>query len=97
MKMFRGLPLKMAPDHGDDHDDDNELMLMIVVMVVLKVRNSMSGTNYLTVPPDGSDVHTVCTYSTTFPLDGSDESSTVPTDGSDDLLNRSPLMGRTTY
>jgi len=58
--MFRGLPLKMAPDHGDDHDDDNELMLMIVVMVVLNVRNSMSGTNYLTVPPDGTEVHRVC-------------------------------------
>ncbi len=43
--MFRGLPLQMAPDHGDDHDDDNELMLMIVVMVVLNVRNGMSGTN----------------------------------------------------
>ena len=53
--------------HDDDHDDD-ELMMMIMVMVVLNVRNVMSGTNYLTVPPDGSD----------------------------DLLNRSPLMGRTT-
>ena len=31
------------------------------------------------------------------PLDGSDESLTVPPDGSDDLLNRSFLMGRMTY
>ena len=45
-----------------------KLMMMIMVMVVLNVRNMMSGTNYLTVPPDVSD----------------------------DLLNRSPLMGRTT-
>ena len=30
-----------------------------------------------------------------FHLDGSGEMLTVPLDGSDDLLNRSPLMGRT--
>ena len=54
--MFRGLALQMAPEHGDDHDQDNELMLMIVVMVVLNVRNSMSETSYLTVPPDGAEV-----------------------------------------
>ena len=54
--MFRGFAVKMAPEHGGDHDDDNELMLMIAVMVVLNVRNSMSGTNYLTVPPDGAEV-----------------------------------------
>ena len=87
MKMFRGLPLKMAPDHGDDHDDDNELMLMIVVMVVLNVRNSMSETNYLTVPPDGAEVHRVCYIHTVLrsPLTG--------------RMNRRPfpLMGRTTY
>ena len=32
-----------------------------------------------------------------FTLDGSDESLTNPPDGSDDLLNRSLLMGRMTY
>ena len=37
--------------HDDDHDDDDELMMVIIMMVVLNVRNVMSGTKYLTVPP----------------------------------------------
>ena len=42
--------------HDNDHDrDDDLMMMMIMVMVVLNVRNVVSGTNYLTVPPDGLD------------------------------------------
>ena len=64
--------------------------MMVMMMVVSQLFFGFSTVE--TVPPLVGR-----RYCRSFPLDGSDESLTVPPDGSDDLLNRSLLMGRMTY